>query len=90
MSGVKEGIIPYQEGILEVIQGLIQLPTPADVQQHAGEIQFYEANYPLFFITSSIIGGPWNQYDEVYGFYHVCSSNNDIVFYEFTHLFSVG
>ena len=75
VSGVKQGIIPYQQGILEAIQGLIQLPSPADVQRHANELQFYEANYPLFFITSSIIGGPWNNYDDVYGFYHVCESD---------------
>ena len=71
VSGLKQGIIPFQQGILEVIQALIVLPTPEDLLHHASEPQYYEGIYPLFFITSTIICGHWNNIEEIYGFYHV-------------------
>ena len=71
VSGLKQSIIPFQQGILDVIQGLIVLPTPDDLIQRASEPLYYEGIYPLFFITSTIICGNWNSIDEIYGFYHV-------------------
>ena len=50
---------------------MIVIPTADDLTRTGGEASYFEANYPLFYITSSIISGPWNAESDIVTFYHV-------------------
>lgn len=50
---------------------MIMIPTPQDVMRVSSEPAYFEAIYPLFFISSSIICGTWNNPQDIYTFYHV-------------------
>ena len=50
---------------------MIVIPTADDLARVGGNATFFEANYPLFLITSTIISGPWNAQSDLVAFYHV-------------------
>lgn len=50
---------------------MIMIPTSQDVMRVSSEPAYFEAIYPLFFISSSIICGTWNNPQDIYTFYHV-------------------
>ena len=47
------------------------VPSARDMETHAGEPRFFEAVYPLFFISASIVCGDWNPAEQVLAFFHV-------------------
>ena len=52
---------------------MILVPTPQDVMRVNNEAGYFEAIYPLFYISSSIICGNWNNPNDIFTFYHVCA-----------------
>lgn len=61
---------------------MIVIPTSDDLTRTGGEASYFEANYPLFYITSSIISGPWNAESDIVAFYHVlccCSFSSSLL-----------
>lgn len=55
---------------------MIVVPTPQDCMRFSSEPGYFEAIYPLFFITSSIISGNWNTMPDIYGFFHVMMNSS--------------
>ena len=56
---------------------MIVIPTADDLARVGGNATFFEANYPLFLITSTIISGPWNAQSDLVAFYHVLPRFHD-------------
>lgn len=71
VGGLGSAVVPFQQGLLEAIERLVTLPSAGDMERHAGEPRFYEAVYPLFFISASIVCGDWNPLEQVLAFFHV-------------------
>ena len=71
VAGMGGAVVPYQQGLLEAIERLVVVPSARDMETHAGEPRFFEAVYPLFFISASIVCGDWNPAEHVLAFFHV-------------------
>ena len=71
VAGMGGAVVPYQQGLLEAIERLVVVPSARDMETHAGEPRFFEAVYPLFFISASSVCGDWNPAEHVLAFFHV-------------------